>query len=109
MSEGIKVMERTRMRLRISDSGEITTITKKVRVVSFARDTPSGPIKLSQTNYQYMSKGIKVRMRLRTDGRHADRYIIRTYRMAIKSAKYFKDSVLGNRTMQNASISPKIN
>ena len=60
--------------------------TKIVRVISLARDTPTGP---PLHSYQILSKyvyGIKVmehtRMRLRTDeqtdgrtdGRHADRY-----------------------------------
>ena len=42
--------------------------------------------------YQNMSKGIEVmectRMHLQTDGRHADRYIPRTYRSGDKNATH---------------------
>ena len=57
-------------------------IVKTVRVVSFARDTPTGP---PLHSYQILSKYVQGYRRYgehkdaSTDGRHADRYIPLTY------------------------------
>ena len=65
-------------------------ITKTVRVV-FACDTPTGP---RLDFYKTLSKCLRIsklwsaHKDASTDGRHADRYIPRTYRLGIKRSTY---------------------
>ena len=67
-------------------------LTKIVRVASYACDMPTGP---SLHSYQILSKYVKGIKDASTEGRHADPYILRTYRSADKMYLGFK--LLTNR------------
>ena len=102
MSKGIKVMERTRMRLQYFCFRGDNYIMNKVRVVSLAWDMPTGlhlhPYQISN----YLSMGV---MACTDFGFRGDNYIMKTVRVVSLACAYWSSSTFLPNIIK---ISPRV-